>query len=102
MFKPNPLPSVYRYPSYLVMYASMINRVIDEGNMLPRTHIPQDYYVWVTQFKSRRREINVALDVIKSRQVRLYMLPSILKVLKNNELSKVILYTNSKIKSEDL
>ena len=46
IFKLNMLPSFYQYPSYLVISASMNNRVIEEGEIPTGIYIPRDSYIW--------------------------------------------------------
>ena len=91
IFKANMLPSVYQYPSYLVMPASMNNRVIEEGDILTGIHIPQYSCVWAKSFKFRRMNIDIMLGIIQLQQIIWYVILSILKVLKNNNLCKVII-----------
>ena len=78
----------------------MNNRITEEGKLLTRICIRKGDDVCMIPVDFRRREINVTLDVIQSRKTKCYVFQMILKVLQANQLARVILYTNSKIKSE--
>jgi hypothetical protein len=97
IFRPHPVPMGYKYPSYLVMSASMNNRVIQEGYSLTKIAIRRSEYFWSVPIDFSRREVCVMLDIIQSKQTSRVVFASILKILKQNSKCKVILYTNSKL-----
>jgi hypothetical protein len=102
LFNPRPIPAGYDFPSYLAMSASMNTRAIRDGEAQTKIFIPRDQFFWSTPSEFRRREILVSLDLIQPKQVSRTVFGSIYIVLKANPTAKVVLYTNSKIKSESL
>eukprot|EP00978_Attheya_sp_CCMP212_P020394 scaffold58319_cov28-Attheya_sp.AAC.2 len=88
LFNPCPIPAGYDFPSFLAMSASMNTRAIRDGEAPTKIFVHRNQFFWSPPSEFWRREIKVLLDLIQPKQASLT--------------AKVVLYTNSKIKSESL